>query len=69
MVVDSPLRRLFGATCLTVLLLAGCATFPGPSSDKDSLFVLFSENPAPRTGAEGDRTPSTSMGRRPSEYA
>ena len=52
MAFDSLLRPLFGVTFFTVFLLAGCATFPGPSSEKDSLFVLFSENPVPRTGPE-----------------
>jgi hypothetical protein len=35
-----------------MLLCAGCASLPNPSSDTDSLFVMISENPAPRVGLE-----------------
>ncbi|MGO9310353.1 MAG: PEGA domain-containing protein [Spirochaetia bacterium] len=52
MAFGSLLRLLSAVTLFPVFLLAGCASFPSPSSDKDSLFVVISENPAPRTGPE-----------------
>ena len=50
-------RPLAAATAAAVLALAGCASFPSPSSAADSLFVLVSDNPAPRFGLE--RGPDT----------
>ena len=49
---SSLLRPLSVFGACAILLLAGCASFPKPSSDNDSLFVLLSENPAPRSGPE-----------------
>jgi hypothetical protein len=42
---------------LVLFLLAGCASFPGPGSQSDSLFMLYSENPrhaasTPETGID-----------------
>jgi len=50
-------RPLAAAAAAAVLALAGCASFPSPASASDSLFVLISENPAPRFGLE--RGPDT----------
>ncbi|MGA2640358.1 MAG: PEGA domain-containing protein [Spirochaetia bacterium] len=48
--LGSLLRTLSVVPSLTLLLLAGCASFPGPSSENDSLFVVIGENPAPGIG-------------------
>jgi hypothetical protein len=40
------------AAAAAVLNLAGCASFPSPSSDSESLFIFLTENPAPRGGIE-----------------
>jgi hypothetical protein len=45
-------RGALAAVAACVLLLGGCASVPGPTTDKDSLFVFLSENPAPGTGPE-----------------
>ena len=49
-------RLLGGAAAAAVLALAGCASFPSPSSNNDSLFIFLAENPSPRAGA--DRGPT-----------
>ncbi len=49
---SSLLRPPAAVVALAALVLAGCASFPKPSSGDDSLFVLLSENPAPRAGLE-----------------
>ena len=50
--LPSLLRPISALGALALLLLAGCSSFPKPSGDNDSLFVLLSENPAPRSGLE-----------------
>jgi hypothetical protein len=52
-----PLAAAAAAAAAAALAFCGCASFPRPSSPLDSLFVLISENPAPRFGLE--RGPDT----------
>ncbi len=47
------LRRLLGsAAAAAALALAGCASFPSPASDNETLFIFLAENPGPRGGIE-----------------